>query len=961
MIGQTVSHYRLLEEIGTGGMGIVYRAEDLRLGREVAIKVLPPDIDDPDTALERFEREARLASALNHPHICTIHDAGDQDGRPFIVMELLKGHSLRDLLRAGPLPAEQMLDLAVQIAEALEAAHRHGIVHRDLKPANVFVTEEGYAKVLDFGVAKLMLRRSGPSGAPTGSSPTVAADRDESATDATPGTTAYMSPEQARGEPLDQRTDLFSFGAVLYQMATGRHAFPGATPAIVFNRLLSHAPERPRTLEPSLPLGLEQIIEKALEKDRELRYQDAADLLADLRRVRRTVHRLSSSSEPGMGSSEMAWSPHKERPRPGSRARRGLVLSALLVAVVGVVASLALWTRGRPALTERDSILVADFSNTTGDPVFDGTLREALVVQLGQSPFLDVVPGERVRETLRMMTTPVDAPMTHELAREVCERQGVKAMLEGSIARLGQMYVITLDATDCRLGESIASDLVQVDSKERVLQGLGHVSSSIRARLGESLASLQKYDVRIEQATTPSLDALKAYALGVAKRASGSDIESIPFFRRAVELDPEFASAYNALSLVYGSLGETDRREEYARHAYDYRERVTARERLFIEYQFHDAVTGDELRAIEILQVWKQSYPRDYRPANALAVILNRFGHYDRAIEEAGEAQRRNPSHPFPYSNLAYAFRGANRFAEAKRTAEQAVARHNETVPTRRLLYQLALIEGDAAEAERHLAWGRNQSREFDLVGAQAQATAFDGRMGQARELYRRAVEMAEGRGFPQIALGYAAQAAWTEALYGNLAPAAAQARGILARNPSLSPRLRAASVLALAGAPEEAAPPIDLASRPQLTDTFVKTFYVPVGRAAILLARGRPDEAIDTLRSAGPYELGSVAALVPLYLRGSAYLAKRSGAEAARQFQTILDHRGVDPFSPLLPLARLGLGRSLALAGDTTESRSAYEALLRDWARADQDLPVLRAARAELTTLPPPQTARSR
>jgi eukaryotic-like serine/threonine-protein kinase len=944
MIGQTISHYRVLEEIGAGGMGVVYRAEDLRLGRTVALKMLPAHLVRDPAALLRFEREARLASALTHPHICTIHDLGEHDGQPFLVMEFLEGRVLSQVIGEKPLPLAHLLDLALQVGQALEAAHRRGIIHRDLKPGNVLVMDGHLAKVLDFGLATLAHSATSVTRSPADdvSSPTRA-------TDVGAGTTAYMSPEQARGERLDPRTDLFSFGAMLYEMATGARAFPGPTMAVVFDGVLNRMPIAPTHLNPEIPPGLEQVIQKALEKDRNLRYQGASDLLADLRRIKR---RLDHPSGAALVASEAApawstWSAPTPARGAGSRRRR-MVAGLLALACVVVAAALLLRWRAEPApLTDRDSVLLADFDNRTGDPVFDGTLREALAVHLSQSPFLDVVPTERVRETLQMMGQPANAPLTSAVAREVCQRQGVKAMLQGSVARLGTAYVLTLEASDCLQGEFLAREQVQVERKEDVVGALGTSSRSLRRRLGESLATLERFDVPIEQATTGSIDALRAYALGVAERAAGTDIDAIPFFRRAAEIDPTFASAYNALSSIYGSLGESDRREEYARLAYDHRAHVTERERLFIEYQYHDAVTGDEMRALEILQVWKQSYPRDYRPANALAVLFNRVGQYTRAIEEATEARRRNPDHPFPYSNLAFAYRGANRYAEARQAAGEALKRGIETVPTRRLLFQLALLEGVEGEAAEHLAWARNRAREFDLIGAQAQAMAHAGRMAEARELYRGTAERAERQGFPQIALGYQAQLAWTEALYGERDRAIEQATHILSRQPTVAPRLRAAAALALAGAASEAERLLEGEAAEATTDTFRRDVYGPLARAAVHLARGQHERAVEALRPATAYETGSVAALAPLFLRGEALLPEAPG-HAAAQFRGVLDHRGVDPFSPLLPLARLGLARALARQGDVEGSRIAYGALLREWADADPDLPPLREARVE-------------
>jgi tetratricopeptide (TPR) repeat protein len=945
MIGETFSHYRIVGVLGAGGMGAVYRAEDTRLQRSVAIKVLSAELLDEPEALEWFKREARVAAALSHPHICTIHDVFDHAGRPFIVMELLEGRSLREELRAGPLATERLLELAIGVAGALEAAHAQRVIHRDLKPANIFVSPDGrHAKVLDFGLAQALGDRPRPPHSPA--SPSDPTPSVPTLTRVGAGTPAYVSPEQARGEPLDERTDLFSFGAVLYEMATGQRAFPGTTPAVVYDAVLNRAPLAPGELDPELPAELETVILRALEKDRAARYQTSSELAADLRRIRR---RTLGASSPTL----LIASSSRRRLRAAFRRAgpRGLTLGLVVLAAV-VIGVLVL--RGRApaaALTERDQVLLADFVNHTGDPVFDLTLREALAVQLSQSPFLAIVPDDRARETLRMMTRPPDERLTRQVAREVCERLGAKAMLEGQLAALGRSYVLTLEATDCGAGESLAREQAQVDSKERVLQALGRMATSMRAKLGESLATVGKFDVPIEQATTRSLDALKAYALGVAQRAKGDDIGAIPLLEHAVILDPAFASAHSALSAIYGSLGETQERASHARLAYDHRDHVTERERLFIEYQHHDAI-GDEPRAIEILEMWKQLYPRDYRAPNALAVSLNRLGQYDRAIEEAREAERRNPQHPFPRSNLAYAYRGANRFAEARRTAEEAIAQQTETLPLRRLLYQLALIEGDAALAEQTLEWGRGRPREFDLIGAQAQAVAYTGQLARARGLYQRAVEMARRQGLGQVALGYAAQAAATEALYGNRREALRQARDVLRRDPSAAPRLRAAATLAAAGAPDEAEREIAAARNSAAQDTFLTMVYVPIAEAVVHLVRGQQARALAALQPAEPYELGNVALLGPVFLRGRARLQQGDAAGASLEFQTVLRHRGVDPFSPLHAVALLELARARARAGDTAGSRTDYDRFLEVWAEADPELPLLVAARRERAAL---------
>jgi len=945
MIGETFSHYRIVEVLGAGGMGAVYRAEDLRLQRPVAIKVLAAELLDEPEALEWCKREARIAAALNHPHICTIHDVFDHAGRPFIVMELLEGRSLRDELRAGPLAADRLLALAIGVAEALEAAHAQRVIHRDLKPANVFVSPDGrHAKVLDFGLAQMLhdgsrpkLRAAASTVDTTPSVPTLTRGA---------GTPAYESPEQALGQPLDERTDLFSFGAVLYEMATGQRAFPGATPAAVFDAVLNRAPRAPGELKPDLPADLQALILRLLEKDPAARYQTSTEVAAELRRIQR---RTLGGSSPTL----LIASASRRRIRAVLRraGRRGLSLGLVALATL---ATAVLVLRGRApagALTERDQVLLAEFLNHTGDAVFDLTLREALAVQLSQSPFLAIVPEDRVRETLRMMTRPTDERLTRQVAREVCERLGAKAMLEGQIAALGRSYVLTLEATDCSAGESLAREQAQTGSKEQVLQSLGQMASSMRARLGESLATVSKFDVPIQQATTRSLDALKAYALGVAQRAKGDETGAIPFLEHAVILDPAFASAHSALSAIYGSLGEIQERTSHAQLAYDNRHHVTERERLFIEYQHYDAI-GDERRAIEILEMWKQLYPRDYRAPNALAVSLNRLGHYERAIEEAQEAQRRNPQHPFPRSNLAYAYRGASRFAEARRTAEEALAQQLETLPLRRLVYQLALLDGDEDLAERTLEWSRGRPREYDFVGAQAQALAYLGQMTRARTLYQRTLELARRQALAQVALGYAAQAAWTEAVYGNDREALVQARDVLGRDPSAAPRLRAAAALALAGAPDEAERVVAAAKRDEAGDMLVTLVHVPVAEAAVHMARREHARAIAALASAQPYELGNVAQLAPLFLRGRARLAGGDAAGAIRELEALLEHRGVDPFSGLHPLARLELARARARAGDTAGSRADYDRFLELWVEADRQLAPLVAAVRERAAL---------
>jgi tetratricopeptide (TPR) repeat protein len=943
-----VSHYRLLNHLGEGGMGVVYRAEDLRLGREVAVKLLRTEAIGSSEWLARFEREARLASSLKHPHICTIHELGEHEGQPFIVMELLEGRTVRQMVQEGPLPIDAMLDLARQIAQALDAAHRRGIIHRDIKPANLFITHGDHLKVVDFGLAKLA-EAGTPVVLESPSSPTVAADgpADLTRTGSTVGTASYMSPEQATGQPVDARTDLFSLGSVLYEMATGRRAFGGDDIPLIVMRIVNGILIPPRSINEHIPESVEAIILKLMAVNPQDRYQTAAELLVDLQSA---VSRLN----PGLDT-RSAVAP-AAAPDVARRFGRWTVPSVAAVLLLAGIAGGTWLARRSTALTDRDSLLIGSFENTTGDPVFDETLLTALQVHLGQSPFLDLVPEQRIRETLDSMSRPPGERLTHEVAREICQRLNVKAMLEGSIAPLGTHFVVSLNATDCQTGESIARAQAEATSTERVLTELGVISSTMRTALGESLPSIEQFGVPIEQATTPSLTALKAYALGLEERRKGRELESVAFFNQAIETDPEFVAAYTTLSTVYGAIGEWRRSEEFAQRAYNVRRRVSERERLFVTYQYHDRVSGNQEKAAEALELWKAAYPRDFRPVNALALIHVRTGRYDRAIAEAQDALRRSPGHPFPLSNLAFALRAVGKYDEARKVAEEAVSLGVATTPTRRLLYQLGVATSDGSAATQ-LAWAKGRPREFDLISAQAQAAAFHGRLREATGLYQRASDMATARGLRGTASGYSAHIAWTEALYLN-AVQSADVRHAIGRvetegdAPGTVPRFRAGAAFGLAGIFDEAEALAAHAEGRYPESTFVRTVLVPSTRAAIALRQSRPDAAIEALKAAAPTELGTIAGLVPLFLRAEAYLQQGSYPEAIREYERVLANRGVDPLAPVIPLAHLGIGRARARVGDAAASRRAYEELFAVWKDADADLPILLAARTEYDRL---------
>jgi tetratricopeptide (TPR) repeat protein len=632
-----------------------------------------------------------------------------------------------------------------------------------------------------------------------------------------------------------------------------------------------------------------------------------------------------------------------------ARRRRVLTVGVML-GVIGLVAAgiaVLIGTKAG-AMRERDSIVLGEFANRTGESVFDFTLRQALAAQLSQSPFLSIVPDERIRETLRIMGRSSDDRLSHDIALEVCRRQSVKAMLTGSISAIGRVYVLALDATNCQTGEAIAREQRQVDTKEGVLRAIGRMASRIRNALGESLASIQRFDAPIEQTTTPSLEALRAYALGQRQRAMGNEIQSIAFFLRAIELDTNFASAYNSLSNIYSNLGEAARAKEFAKLAFERRDHVSERERLYITYQYYDVVAGDQARVIETLEVWKQSFPREFQPVNSLANIHNFLGHFERAVEEGQEAIKRNPAHGFPYSNLAVAYRGLGRFDDAQKTAERAVTLNVDTVPTRLLLYQLAILAGDEAASTRYLERVKASGREFDAMAARAQVAAWAGRIREARQLYEEAVQLAERRNLAEAATAYLARATWMELVYGNKDKAGTEARRVLARKPGYESRLAAALTLAATGSVAEAEAIAGELEQSYSQHTSIKLILVPQVMATAELARKRPERAIEQLRTAAPYENGLAAALAPIYLRGQSYLMQRSGSRAAEEFQRILAHRGTDPFSPFYAVAPLGLARALAMAGNVPGSLQAYEQFLAGWKSADPDVPVLLEAREE-------------
>jgi Flp pilus assembly protein TadD/predicted Ser/Thr protein kinase len=946
MIGQTFSHYRVLEKLGTGGMGIVYKAQDLRLERFVALKFLPDNLMHDSQALERFRREALAASALNHANICTVHDIGEQDGRPFLAMEFIDGETLRRHVNGKPLAIEEILNLGIQIADALDAAHAEGIIHRDIKPANIFVTKRGQAKVLDFGLAKLV--KSDDKDATDSSHPSL--EEPISIVGVISGTPSYMSPEQVRGDDLDSRADIFSMGLLLYEMATGQKAFAGGTGGVIIEAILSRPPVAVRTVNPDIPVELEAIINKAIDKDKNRRYQSAAELRSDLQVLRRGY-------ESGHTASSLLLATAGMKPLPWAKRNKWAIPAGVAAAILAMAGGGWMYDARRThALSETDTVVLADFTNKTGDAVFDDALRQGLAVQLEQSPFLSLISDQRTRQMLQLMGKPATEKLTPDIARELCERTGSKAYLSGTISSLGTQYVLGIAAVNCQTGDTLAQEQATADSKERVLNALGDAATKLRARLGESLKTVRKLATPIEQATTPSLEALQAYSMGRSTMiAQGNFAAAVPLFQRAIQLDPNLAMAYASLGTTYHNLGEKELAAENTRRAFELRSNVSEREKFYIESHYHHFVSGDLEKAKEVYELWSQTYPREAVPPMNLGVIYQTLGQYEKSLQEFREALRLAPNDVLNYGNLVTVLVNMNRAKEAHEAAAEAISKKLDSADMRYALYQLAFLRSDDAGMTEQVNWSVDRpGDEAVLLYYQADTAAFLGQLNKARELSRQAVASANRAGRKERAAGCEAAAALREALFGNGAEAKRAATNALKSSNGRDVEFIAGLALAMIGDKEQAGQIADVLKSRFPEDTVVQFNYLPTIYGQIALSDGDPARAIELLRAASPYELGLVGSssystyLYPVYVRGQALLAQHQGAAAAAEFQKILDWPGVVANEPIGALAHVGLARARAMSGETIESRASYKNFLALWKNADSGFPLYSAVQAE-------------